>query len=326
LHRILGLVSLRLNDRTTGKQALKLAFEMSPSDISAGSILSSELRKDQDLLEAHLIAKKIVESGWLDPILSSAFHAGILMQNYYLPLIWLGETEQVIEDTKDWKTKGSLRVTYGIMRAMAFRQSVESKRDNELIQHALCLAAEVLDEVFTLDGYARFQVAEGMKLIEQLAYITRGNQELCEELKIKFTYFVDKHLFILAQQHNTYTLDNPEVMRWIQEMSTLTMKNGNPLLSDRWQRLKTDIKSNMNIIENIEEGRVQVAVVRMPNRPFLFAEDKSGKTYFVHRDTLEFEAQIWNDLMIGDYLEVLPQAYPPEEGKYTRATMSRLLE
>ena len=189
-------LSLKLNDRTTGKQELKLAFEMSPADISAGLVLSSELRRDQDLQEAHSIAKKLVASGWSDPSLSSPYLVGLLMQSYYLPLIWLGETEQVIEETNDWKTKGVIRGTLGTIRAMAFRQSVESERDSSYIQNTFCRAIEVLDEVFDLEGYARFQIAEGMKLIEQLAYSARRNsQELNDESKIKFTYFVDKHLF-----------------------------------------------------------------------------------------------------------------------------------
>lgn len=336
LHRVLGLILLKLNDRTTGKQELKLAFEMSPADISAGLVLSSELRRDQDLQEAHSIAKKLVASGWSDPSLSSPYLVGLLMQSYYLPLIWLGETEQVIEETNDWKTKGVIRGTLGTIRAMAFRQSVESERDSSYIQNTFCRAIEVLDEVFDLEGYARFQIAEGMKLIEQLAYSARRNsQELNDESKIKFTYFVDKHLFTLAQQHNTYTLDNPEVIRWIQEMSTLTIENGNPLFSDRWQRLIRipDSKNNLKIDEDIEEGWMQVVTERIPkfpdtgeHRPYLFAQDDSSKQYFVSRNTLEFESQIWIDLQVGDCLEILLEAYPPEEGKYQRATASRLLK
>jgi hypothetical protein len=335
LHRVLGLILLSLNDRTTAKQELKIAFEMSPSDISAGSVLSSELRKDQDLQEAHLVAKKLVENGWSNPQLSSPYHAGLLMQNYYLPLIWLGETEQVIEDTNDWQSRGEIRGVLGTIRAMAFRQSVESERNSERAQNAFFQATEVLDKVFTLDGYARFQIAEGMKLIEQLAYVSRGSEELYEDSKIKFTYFIDRHLFTLAQQHNTYTLDNPEVIRWIQDMSLLSIEKGNPLSYDRWQRLIRipNTKNSLIVAESSEEGWIQVAVERIPRfrgtdnyKPFLFAQDDFKQQYFVHRDTLEFEAQIWNDLQIGDRLEILPEDYPAEDGKYPRARASKLLD
>ena len=335
LHRVLGLILLKLNDRTIGKQELKIAFEMNPVDVSAGSVLSSELRKDQDLQEAQLIAKRLVESGWSDPDLSTAYHAGLLLQNYYLPLIWLGEVEQVIEDTTNWKDKGVVRGTLGTIRAMAFRQSVESERDSERIQNTYCQAIEVLDEVFDLDGYARAQVAEGVKLIEQLAYVRRGSQVLSEKSKIKYACFVDKHLFTLAQQHSTYTLDNPEVIRWIQEISTLDIEDGNPLLSDRWQRLvgMPKLNNTLKISEDTEEGWVHVVIDRIPRhhdtgdyKPFLFAQDDSRKDYFVSRNTLEFEVQIWSDLQLGDHLEILPEPYPPEVGKYPRAVASRLLE
>ena len=297
--------------------------------------MSSELRKDQDLQEAHLVAKKLVESGWSDPERSSPYHAGLLLQNYYLPLIWLGETEQVVEDTHNWKAQGVVRGALGTIRAMAFRQSVESERDGEHIQNTYCQAIEVLDEVFNLDGYARAQVTEGMKLVEQLAYLRRGNQALSEKSKINYTHFVDKHLFTLAQQHNTYTLDNPEVIRWIQKMSTLDIEDGNPFLSDRWQRLVRipESKSNLRISEDIEEGWIRVIIDRRPRhhdtgdyKPFLFAQDVSQKEYFVSQNTLESDAQIWNDIQPGDHLEILPEPYPPEMGKYPRATASRLVE
>jgi len=174
-----------------------------------------------------------------------------------------------------------------------------------------------------------------MKLIEQLVYTRRGYQELSSKSKNKFTSFVDNHLFTLAQQHNTYTLDNPEVVRWVQEMSTLIIESGNPLSSDRWQRLVKEPSSRggLEIDEEIEEGWVQVVIERRAKfrdtgnyKPFLFTQDNTGKQYFVSRDTLEFEAQIWSDLQVGDRLEILPESYSQEDGKYPRAIASRLLE
>ena len=75
----------------------------------------------------------------------------------------------------------------------------------------------------------------------------------------------------------------------------------------------------------IELGEIDEAL------PFLeklnkVAQDDSSKQYFVSRNTLEFESQIWIDLQVGDCLEILLEAYPPEEGKYQRATASRLLK
>lgn len=262
LHRFSGLILLRLGDRTQGKQELKRAFEMEPSDVAAGSLLSNEFRKDQELQDAFLIAERLVKDGWDDPKLSSPFHAGLVIQSYFLPLIWRGETEQVIDRTINWKLSGTVRGTLGTLRAIAFRQSVESERDINHIQDALCQAVNVLDEVFNLEGYAGFQVGEGMKLIEQLVYSRRGNQELSEESKLKFVYFINKHLVTLCQEHNSYTLSSPEVIKWIQEMSNLSLAQGkiNLLKSDRWQSL---IKSSAISFENnelLEEGSIQSTV------------------------------------------------------------------
>jgi hypothetical protein len=62
------------------------------------------------------------------------------------------------------------------------------------------------------------------------------------------------------------------------------------------------------------------------NRPFLFAQDRSGKQYFIPRTTLEFEANIWDSLDTGDCLEILLEPYPQEDGKYPRAIASRFRE
>lgn len=335
LHRILGLIFLKLNDRTSAIQELKTAFKGTPSDAAAGLVLAFELRQDQDLQEAHLIAEELMHAGWANPERSNSYSAGFLLKNYYLPLIWQGETEKVIEDTSDWKMKGAVRGTYGTLRAMAFRQSVEAERDANLIQTALQQAAEVLDEVFRLEGYAGVQVAEGMKLIEQIVYIRRGYQELSTHSKVQFTNFIDHHLFTLAQQHNTYTLDNPEVVRWIQEMSTLLCEDGNPLLLDRWQRLLSGTNTTNSFMETeeLEEGWVQVVIDRRAKfhdtgkfKPFIFTKDNAGKQYFVTRESLEFGTRIWDDLQVGDRLEILPENYPPKNGKYPRAVSSRLLD
>jgi predicted transcriptional regulator len=335
LHRVLGLISIRLNDRSTGKQELRLAFEMIPTDVSAGSVLASELRKDQELQEAHRIAKELFETGWCNPALSSPFNASLLLKNYYLPLIWMGEVEQVIEDTDDWKTHDAVRGILGTIRAMAFRQSVESERNSDLIQNAYCRAIEVLNEVFNLDGYAIEQVSEGIKLIEQLAYtVRRGSQSLTEASKIIFTRFVDEHLFLLTEIHKTNTLDNPEVIRWIQEMSELLIKGGNPLIADRWQRLvKSPVsKNSLRTTDETEEEWIEVVISRRARhnngdyKPFLFARDSYKKEYFIYRSTLEFEVRLWNDLQVGDRLEIIPESYPPEEGKYQRATASKFVQ
>jgi len=161
LHRVLGLIFLRLNDRTSGKQELRTAFSGDPVDVAAGLVLSLELRKDQDLHEGFLIAKQLIDSGWSDPDRSNPYNAGFLIQNYYLPLIWQGETERVIDDTHDWRTKGAVRGTLGTMRAKAFRQSLDAERNSDVIQNTLCQAIEVLDEVFDLMGMLAYKLPKG---------------------------------------------------------------------------------------------------------------------------------------------------------------------
>jgi hypothetical protein len=338
LHRVAGLILVRLNDRATAKKELQIAFESNPPDVAAGLALSIELRKDQELEEAHVVANQLRELGWFDVSRSSPYEVSLLLQSYYLPLIWQGETEEVIEETKDWNSSNGVSSILGTLRAMAFRYSVELEKDINKVESALCSAVEILNEVFLIDGYAGWQVPEGMKLIEQLVYVKRGNQDISEESKKKFIDFADRHLLALTQQHRSYTLSNPDVLKWIYELSSIQFSaSSNPFESVKWQRLLQD----RNVLEvdqirngqDSETGWIQVIVCRRPqpfkdgsHKPFIFANDQNGQNYFLHRNALEFADALWDDIEVGDALEIIPGDQPQESGNYPKALDARFLE
>jgi|GEM_PF-588710 hypothetical protein len=313
LYRIQGLVLLKLNDRSQGKSALRQAWEM--GDIASGLILSNELRKDKDYKRAKDFGERLVESGWDNPDKSDVHHARIVIQNYYLPLIWLGETEKAIEGTKDWRNAGPLRGTKGSLLAQALRRSAEYGPSRS-VQKFLCEAIDVLNEVFDLEGYAGPDVAEGMKLVKDLWYRTEKIPNLSEDAKLKFTTFVDKHLLRLCQVHNDYTLEHPDVQKWVKKLSSIQIEsNNNPLTSTRWKDfIETPFVDEAEIDINSEDGWVRVSVYYRPtsdssksqHKPFLFAKDKDNRQYYVRRDKLRSADKNWPQIKIDDYLEVLP--------------------
>jgi predicted transcriptional regulator len=312
LHRILGLVLLNLNDRSGGKSALRQAWEM--GDMASGLILSNELRKDKDYKGAKDFGERLVELGWDNPDQSDVHHARMVIQNYYLPLIWLGETEKAIEATKDWRNAGTLRGTKGSLLAQALRQSAEYGPSRS-VQKSLCEAIDVLNEVFDLEGYAGPDVAEGMKLVKDLWYRTGNIPHLSEDAKLKFTNFVDKHLVRMCQVHNDYTLDHPDVQKWVKKLSSLQIDSrNNPLASVKWTNLiETPFIDEGEININSEEGWVRVSVYYRPtldsknqHKPFLFAKDKDNRQYYVRRDKLRSADKNWPQIKIDDCLEVIP--------------------
>lgn len=337
LHRIIGLILLKLGDRAQGKEELRIAFRAYPSDASAGCLLSTELRKDQELQEAHEVASELLASGWDDPQKSSPFHVGIVLQNYLLPLVWLGETEKVIEYTQGWQQSDLSKGILGTLRAMAFRQSVESERDSTIIQPTLCQAIEVLNKVFSVEGYTGIAVSEGMKLIEQLVYERNGNQKLEKEPAIKFLTFIDDHLIEICQNHRNFNLNHPSVISWIQDMSNVRVNNyTNPLTSERWQRIisnsiSKDFEGESANEQNIADF-IQVFIDKRPRyannkfKSFLFAQDKQGQRYFIPKKNFEFEERIWDKLELSDQLEIIPEPFSPGEGQYPTAMLARFVE
>lgn len=332
LYRIFGIFLLKLHDRTGGQSALRQALEMEPPDVASGLCLSNELRKSKDLKGARDVAKRLVDLGWNDPERSDAYHASLVIKNYWLPLIWLGETDQVIEATKNWQKAEKLCGTYGLLRAQALRQSAEYGSFKNLPK-GLCEAVDVLSELFKLEGYAGSYIDEGMKLVKQLAFTAGRNDGINEEAKLKFTEFTDQHLVQMCQVHNTYTLDHPVVQQWVKKLSILSIENNrNPLTSVRWQELiEAPREEEGELYAESERGWLRVSVYYRPtptskgHKPFLFAEDNNKQQYYVHRDNLNSSARReWANVKIGDCLEVLPDPQG-EEGTAQPVREARLV-
>jgi len=313
LHRIQGLILLNLQDRAEGKRALRTAWEMEPSDIASGLRLSLELRTDKEFLEAKNVAESLVKAGWQEPNRSNALLARNVVQNYYLPLIWLGETEKVIEDTNEWKSGKELRGILGSLRTQALR-SVAEQNDPESVEKALSGAVDVLSEVFALDGYVGVFVAEGMKLLEQLVYAAKNKQGLSKEAKLKFTTFVDQHLVSMCKEHKSLTLDSPDVLQWVKELSELSIEGSqNPLTSDRWNLLRTTNATELNTDIKLDSNWLCVSVYYRPtaydngiHKPFLFAQSKENQQYQVRSNKMDSADKVWETIQVDDELEILP--------------------
>jgi hypothetical protein len=288
---------------------------MEPADIASGLRLSLELRTDKEFLDAKNVAERLVNAGWQDPKRSNALLARNVVQNYFLPLIWLGETEKVIEDTNEWKSGNELRGILGSLRSQALRQSVAyEQNDPESVEKALSGAVDVLSEVFALDGYVGVFVAEGMKLLEQLVYAAKNKQGLSKEAKLKFTTFVDQHLVSMCQEHNTLKLDSPDVLQWVKELSALSIEGSqNPLTSERWNLLWTINGTELNTDIKLDSNWLCVSVYYRPtadgngiHKPFLFAKSKENQQYQVRSNKMDSADKVWEKIQVGDELEILP--------------------
>ena len=334
LHRIKGLILLNLQDRAEGKRALRTAWEMEPSDIASGLRLSLELRTDKELEKAKNVAEGLMNDGWQEPKRSNALLATNVVQNYFLPLIWLGETEKVLEATNEWKSGNELRGTLGALRSQALRQVAYEQNDPESVEKALSGAVDVLSEVFALDGYVGVFVAEGMKILEQLVYLAKNKQGLSKEAKLKFTTFVDQHLVSMCQEHNTLKLDSPDVLQWVKELSALSIEGSpNPLTSERWNLLWTINGTELNTDIKLDSNWLCVSVYYRPtadgngiHKPFLFAQSKENQQYQVRSNKMDSADKVWETIQVGDELEILPDEKALlKEGQARPVICARLL-
>jgi len=307
---------------------------MEPSDIASGLRLSREFRTDKELEKAKNVAERLMDDGWQDPKRSNALLATSVVQNYFLPLIWLGETEKALEATNEWKSGNELRGLLGSLRSQALRESVVYENDPESVEKALSGAVDVLSEVFALDGYVGVFVAEGMKLLEQLVYVAKNKQGLSNEAKLKFTTFVDQHLVSMCQEHKSLTLDSPDVLQWVKKLSALSIEGShNPLTSERWNLLGTTNATELNTDIKLDSNWLCVSVYYRPtadgngiHKPFLFAQSKQNQQYQVRSNKMDSADKVWETIQVGDELEILPDEKALlKEGQARPVIRARLL-
>jgi tetratricopeptide (TPR) repeat protein len=334
LYRAKGLLLLKLMDSSEALRAFKQAWAMEPRDAASGLLLSYELRDQHDYLEAKDVAKALINDDWDDPTKSDVYHASIVLKNYWLPLIWLRETDEVLEETEDWQKVGKdLRGVYGVLRAQAFRESADTL--GRTAPRALCSSIEILDSLFKSEGYAPAFVDEGIKLVRSLAKSASGRPEgmkkspvkrksdLSDDAKKQFVYFVNVHLKQMCLTHDKYRLDHPEVKRWIQSLSNLSLKDEeNPLALEAWKDIleTTHISDEDEITPAI--GWLSVKIYyRPPSRNakgpqslILFARDEESKLqYIVHKKNFTAADKYWNSIKEGDFLEIQPGKQEPEQ-------------
>lgn len=309
-NRVWGHVLITLGDHVRGKQYLfDAATKLTPKDPAAAYDLAGRLLESQDLQEAHNLAKWLIEEGWTDIKKSNADCVRNIYRVYLLSLMWLGEIEKAIEETKNWRSVDDLAMLFGSLHASALRRSVENK-PSEIADASLLEAVHTMKELFELEGVTGVSANEGIKLIDDIVRRTSYGSGISQSLGYEACQFADNHLLAMVGVHRDYNEDDPEVAKWITTLVRCDCgEKANPLHKEVWGRfLEEGIYVEDKEYRFISKGYEIVTVYRIPNKKYvsyLFAENEDKEQFFLHKDVFEGNDVSWGKLKIGDRLAII---------------------
>lgn len=323
LLRICGVILLELGDRVQGKEMLQRSARSPSVDIPATLRLCEELRNDQELEDSLEAAQILIDHRMDRPEVSDESVARSVLKAFWLPQIWLGNTEEVIAALRDWRTRGPLKSRAGSLYAQALRNSAETKfhldknhpnRQLNIATDELVEAASVWDEVIITDGYTGAISNEVMKLIETSGKAVRFGAIRNPEAARKLVDFVDKHIVSLCNVHSDISLDHAELRQWLILLSQLPIEGASNVLTSRlWrQRIGGGFPLDAELETDTDDWIALHVCNRPPDRfrpagyaPYLFATAEDGTTFYVNRSNMD-DRRVWNQIRSGDIIFAKP--------------------
>lgn len=328
LHRIAGALMIKLGDREKGKQRLREAVKSNNFDPPAALHLSITLRRDKEYEEAVKPAEELLSRNWGDPRKGGDLSREVV-KAYYLPQIWLGNTEAVIKETSDWENRKELSELYGSLHADALHNAARYDSDNEEAIHSLIKSIKTNDRLLRLHGYSGYLVAGAMKLTKRIYEFLSGSKTN-SELILSSCRFIDRHLINLSQAHNEYSIDDPEVRRWVSCIASAEERvESNIFSSVQWSSyLSKNVEFETELPYGVETSVQHIPKPKYDNkrRAFLFAVDIDGQKYFLHKSALDTTSQEWEQIEIGDQIGVVDFKEPEEPDKLPEVTSAWYLE
>lgn len=270
-------------------------------------------RSQQKLPEALIKFKLLIDQGWGDVEKSGQVAAISIHQGYLSALLFSGKyLSNVLDQTKDWKSKGCLRLVYGVARASAFRRFNEPNSDTSATEARTSMesAVTVLLELVALEGTPKSVIDEQIKVITHipalLLSIEKNTQARQSALRL-IKYCHEQLPQMQGQLDGRFDFI-------IRKLSQIDI-DGNPFL----QPTSTpEIVEDILKIENpLPQDFHPVTIYHIPSTvsfpSFIFARDDEGKTYFLQAD--QFQKGDWaNWILLKVGSKVAVQATPSTTG------------
>jgi tetratricopeptide (TPR) repeat protein len=309
-HRAFGRVLELLKDYKSAEEHYLLAVSKKPEVPSSAYLLGRLYHSTKRYDEAYDVYQQLIDQGWTSTELSRISFGKSIYNGYFLALLYSGQYDKALENTKKWKDSGVYRGILGTYRASAWKRKMENSVDSdpESTVDALMRASKIFSDVFRSDGYFREANKQAIKIFEEIEF-SFSRHNYCEKYSTEGTEllgFVAENIIEIGNSEEWFDVDS-----MVKKLANIQL-NDNPFSSEEWRA-----SSTINEYElGDEKGSWAVGgltSVKISNRPrdkasFLFARDAYGQDYFLHYDN--FKGGSWKDwcqLSIGRDLHVVAE-------------------
>lgn len=228
---------------------------------------------------------------------------------YFLSLLYMSNYEDVMDQTKKWKSSGVYRSTLGTFRASAWKRKMENLVENNpsATVDALVRASTILSDVFRNDGYSKLACLQAIKIFEEIQFcFSRINYRNSYPTEgIDLFKFVKNNIFEIKQIINP---NGFEVL--ISKFSEIPLKNSPFSETEAILDSSNNLGFSEDYSKNNSLGLIEVKVKNRTkeNSTFIFASDENSNDYFLHYDNLKDGSwKSWCHLGIGQILVVVPE-------------------
>lgn len=297
-----------LKDVPSAVKHYKAAIELESENPIATYLLGKLYHHTKQYPDSYVTLCDLLESKWVSSDNNVLSFGKQIYQLYFLSLLYDGQWERVLDETKEWKESEEYRSTIGTYRAAAWKRKMELTVDSDPDStiKSLLSAVRIFGDIFRTNGYSTATTSQALKVFEEIEFCcsrARYQNEFKSE-SIELLKFVFAHISEVDR-----TLTRKDLMPLIKKLSKINILenpfSGRTFGSDSYQA------SNVELDEGfLSGGLIEVAVKRRPKSPsFLFANDSKGREYFLHYD--QFKDGGWRDwvqLSLAQKLHIVPDS------------------
>jgi predicted transcriptional regulator len=323
--RIEGIARYRLKDLSGSIECLTNAFEA--GDKASGLRLSYLFRTSSDFDNAVQIAERIWKDMDESEFFSDPYTAKQLALNYFVPLVYKGQFQDVLDRTEQYLQSDSIGSVIGSIRAQAYRERAQTAMREITIGDPLWTkdvidAMETLNSVFAKYGYRGEASEEGWKLVTSLSGLIASSSSMEAAQKVGFTLidFCVNHLrYIKANCRKVSSARCLGIANNLKHYRTALNSESLTRMTEYWNNI-TDLAVETSQAESPDI--LVVSVSKIPRNkldssrhaPYMFAEDQVGRRYYINQDVMEFGDLLWDDIDVGDPLEIQVGAADESDG------------
>jgi DNA-binding MarR family transcriptional regulator len=268
---------------------------------------------NNDYLDALKYFEYLVAKGYDETLKSNKKFSFSVTKLFYLSLIYLGEYDEILDKSANWKSHFNWSGIIGVSRATALKRKIEY--NHSLTDVITPLIEEILDifnYIFETEGYFDIACIEANKIIKDMDFIISTSFEYSRNIQTQYLNFVARHYFNIVSKLRNENINNIDNRTFIKKLFEVELTD-NPIKTVSWFRHDNEEKAKYDkehILELQSDGYEIVKVYHIPEdkgyglSSFMFADDKLGQQFYLSVNFFDEGWNRWGYIKEGDLLAI----------------------